>query len=436
MVPLQFLPPEEHGIEWLASDVQRHVLANGLTVLVKEVYPASVVSLSIWSRVGSLDEDDAEAGISHFLEHMLFKGTPRRPVGRIAQEVHGLGGYLNGFTSYECTCYWIVLPSRCFSTALDIEADAILHPLLDPDEIEKEAKVIVEELKMYEDRPESYCFQNLLRTAFTAHPYGRPVIGYEDVIRRTTADDLARHYERFYQPNNMCVTVVGDVKAEQAVAEIEHALGHLVVGEVTRDTLVLEPRQSGLRRCDTEGGIAAAHLQLGFHIPTIFDDDTSACDILASVLGEGRSSRLYRRLRERDALVSTVGSSIFAEKDPGLFVVDAVLEPHQLDATFEAVVEEIGRITDEGVEDRELQKAKNLVEASYIFSQETVEGQGRKLGYHEMLGDYMLAERYVENLYKVSAEDVARAARRYLTEDNCTVVTYRPHGSAPPSGDA
>ena len=419
-------------VDLLTSDVKRHVLPNGLTVLVKEVYPASVVSLSIWSRVGSLDETDARAGISHFLEHMLFKGTPRRPVGRIAQEIHSLGGYLNGFTSYDCTCYWIVLPSRCFSTALDIETDAILHPLLDADEIAKESKVIVEELKMYEDRPDSYCYQKLMSTAFRAHRYRRPIIGYEDVVRRTTAADLLEHYERFYRPNNLCVVVVGDIEAERAVAEIEKMLGHLEPGEVRRDSVVVEPPQDGPRACHLEGEIASAHLQMGFHTPAVFDDEIFACDILASVLGEGRSSRLYRRLRERDGLVSGVGASVFSEKDPGLFVVDATVPTDRLDAVFDAVCEEIARVASDGVSEAEVRKAKNMVEAGYVFSQETVEGQGRKIGYYEMLGDHRLAERYVARLYEVTADDVMRAARVWLTLDRCTLATYRPKGWTAP----
>lgn len=417
-------------VEFLVSDVQRRVLPNGLTVLVKEVYPASVVSLSIWSCVGSLDESEDQAGISHFLEHMLFKGTPTRPVGRIAQEIHALGGYLNGFTSYNTTCYWIVVPSRCFSTALEIEADAILHPLLEADEIAKEARVILEELKMYEDRPDAYCSQLLMRAAYAHHGYGRPIIGYESVIDRLGVEELAAHYGKYYCPNNMCVVVVGDVKVDRAVAQIERALGHLQPQPVLRQSVHVEPPQEQLRRHDVEGDIAAAQLQLGFHIPAIFDTDTFACDVLSSVLGEGRSSRLYRRLHERDGTVTAVSASIFAERHPGLFIVDATLDASGVDAAVEGVLGEIERLSAHGLETDELQKAKNMVEASFVFAQETVEGQARKLGYYEMLGDYSLADRYVENLYKVNEEDVVRAARTYLKMDNCSIVTYRPRGAA------
>ncbi|MBM3464219.1 MAG: insulinase family protein [Armatimonadetes bacterium] len=410
----------------LSSDVSRHVLDNGLTVLVKEVYPASVVSLSIYSRVGSVDEPDERAGISHFIEHMLFKGTPRRPVGKIAQEIHSLGGYLNGFTSYDCTCYWIVLPSRCFSTALDIEADAILNPLLNPVEVEKEARVIIEELKMYEDRPEAYCFQKLMRLAYNRHPYGRPIIGYEDVVLRSGVTELEEHYRQYYHPNNMAVVVVGDVRAETAVREVDQVLGHLKPAQVRRREREPEPAQRKERFLQVEGDIATAHMQIGWHIPDVFHDDTFACDILSSILGEGRSSRLYRRLREERAVVTNIGASIFAERDPGLFIVDAALDPARVDDAREGVAAEIARVVKDGVTETEVQKAKNMVEATYVFAQETVEGQGRKIGYYEMLGDYALAERYVQKLYHVTPDDVVRVAEKYLVGRNCSTVAYVP----------
>jgi zinc protease len=421
--------PFDLPVELLVSDVTRHVLPNGLTVLVKEVYPASVVSISIWSRVGSLDESDDAAGISHFLEHMLFKGTPRRPVGKIAQEIHSLGGYLNGFTSYDCTCYWIVLPSRCFEVALDIEVDAILHPLLEPAEIQKEANVIVEELKMYEDRPESYCFQRLMETAFRSHRYRRPIIGYESIIRASGVAELERHYQRFYRPNNLCVVVVGDVRTDAVVRAVEAQLGHLQAGPIVRDERVAEPAQGEHRRLDIDGDITAARLQMGFHIPNVFETDTFACDILASVLGEGRSSRLYRSLREERAMVMSIGASIFAEKDPGLFLIDATLEADRIREAENLIREELERIANDGVTQHEVQKARNMVEAAYIFSQETVEGQGKKLGYYEMMGDYRLADRYTQHLYEVTADDIQRVTQRYLREANCTTVAYRPRQS-------
>jgi zinc protease len=410
----------------LASDVQHRVLDNGLTVLLKEVYPASVVSLSLWAKVGSADEEDDEAGISHYVEHMLFKGTKKRPVGKIAQEIHAMGGYLNGFTSYHCTCYWIVLPSRYFNTALEIETDALINSLFDPEEAAKEVQVIIEELKMYEDRPESYCFEKLMETAYHSHRYRRPIIGFEDVLRAITPEYLVNYYKRYYVPNNMAVVVVGDIQADRTLDQIHAALGHLPRGEIRQSVSPPEPLQDGMRSLDLKGDIMNAHIQMGWHIPDLFSRESVACDVLATVLGDGRSSRLHQTLREKKSLVTSIGASVFLEKDPGLLVVDALLDPSKMEEAHKAVFIEIERTKQDGITERELQKAKNLVEASYVFAQETVEGQGKKLGYYEIMGDFTLAERYVQMLYQISAQDVLDAARKFLRDDNCSIVSYAP----------
>jgi zinc protease len=416
--------PEPPGL--LASDAERVVLPNGLTVLVKEVYPTSVVSLSLWVGVGSVHEPDPAAGISHFVEHMLFKGTEKRPVGRLAQEVHELGGYLNGFTSYECTCYWIVLPSRHFATALEIASDALLHPLFDDQECRREAQVILEEMRMYQDRPDYYCFEKLMALAFPRHRYGRPIIGTEEVVGRLSPEELRAHYRRYYRPNNMAVVVVGDIEAGEALRQVEQALGGIEPGPVERSRSEPEEPQTGMRRLDLEGDLSNAHLQAGFHISDLFSEEAYAYDLLSSILGEGRSSRLNQALRERLGLVTSISCSAFLEKDPGLLVVEAVLPPDHLAPAEEALLAELEAVAVGGVSERELQKAKNMVEAHYVMGQETVEGQGRKLGYYEMLGDYTLAQTYVSRLARVSCDDVAAAAARALRRDNCSLVTCRP----------
>lgn len=409
----------------LGSDIQRTVLDNGLRVLTKEVYPASVVSLALWVGVGALHESDPVAGVSHFIEHMLFKGTPRRPVGRMAQEIHELGGYLNAFTSYECTCYWMVLPSRHFATGLDIAADALLHPLFDPVEATREAAVILDEMRMYQDRPDYFCFEKLLRLAFPEHRYGRPVIGFESTLRSMGSPELRRHYEQFYAPNNMAVTVVGDVAGEEALHRVTEALGAVAPRDVADERPAPEPPQSAMRRLELEGDLSAAHLQLAFRLPSLFAKDAFACEMLASILGDGRSSRLSLQLRERLGLVTRIGCSTFLERDPGLLIVEATLPPENL----AAAEEEIFRVLDgmsRGVDRREMQKARNQAESTYVFGQETVEGQGRKLGYYEMLGDYTLADDYVRRLTAVTPSQVVEAARRYLKPERCSLVSYRP----------
>lgn len=417
-------PP--HAI--LASDTSRVVLGNGLTILVKEVYPVSVVSISLWARAGSVDESEEEAGIAHFVEHMLFKGTKTRPVGKIAQEIHSLGGCLNGFTSYNCTCYWIVLPARYFSTALEIMSDAVLNPRIDPAEIDKERGVIIEELKMYEDRPDAYTFEKMMRLAYAKHRYGRPIIGYEKILREINADDINRFYANYYKPNNMAVVAVGNFDISKVLNKSAEHFEHLPPGHVHPNPSLKEPPQNEFRRLDMKGKTEGGHLSLGFHIPGVFARDTFASDVLATILGEGRSSRLNLSLREKLSIVTSIEASIFAEKDPGLFVVEALFEPEKLKKVERALFDEIEKLKEKPVSGEELKKAKNMVESKYIFAQETVEGQGRKVGYYEALGDYTMADRYVQKLYAVTASDVMRCARKYLAKENANLVTYIPNG--------
>jgi len=411
----------------LASQVTRKTLNNGLTVLVKEVYPASVVCLSIWAKVGSCREDDAKAGISHFVEHMLFKGTKNRQVGKIAQEIHGLGGYINGFTSYDCTCYWIVLPSAYFTTALEIQADAVRNPLFLPEEVEKEGSVIIEEIKMYQDRPESFCYEKLMALAFTRHRYRRPIAGYEDVVASLRCGDLVDFYNSYYRPNNMAVVIVGDVTTEKAVRAVSRYFGGMTRADIPQGHSPAEPPQRRGRSKSYEGDIRSSHLQMGFHAGGIFHPETHACDLLASILGEGRSSRLHQSLREKSALVTGISSSILAEREEGIFMIEAAMDRKNIKEARLTIMQEIEKVKEHGVTEYELEKAKNMVESSYIFSQETVEGLCKKLGYYEMMGDFTLTDTYIQKLYEVTLEEIQAVARKYLVEKNLSVVEYTPH---------
>ncbi|MBI2265252.1 MAG: insulinase family protein [Armatimonadetes bacterium] len=420
-------PVREQPHATLSSDVTKRVLDNGLTVLVKEVYPASIVNLAIWVKVGSIHEEDKEAGISHCIEHMLFKGTRKRAVGEIAKEIHGVGGYLNAFTSYDCTCYWVVLPSKYFDIALDVEADALLNSTLDQEELEKEIRVILEEIKMYQDRPDSHCFEKLMEIAYTRHPYRRPIIGYENVLKSVTPQDLFDYWERFYRPGNMFVTLVGDVHGEKCVDKISRYLGSMKPGLVPLQERNREPEQRERREISLNGDIQKTHVQIAFHIPDALHKDTYACQILAGILGEGRSARLNQSLKEKKRLVTAIDAGLFSQKEPGLFLIQAVLDDGDPNRATSGIRDEIEKLIDEGVTTDELNRAKNIVESSYVFGQETVEGLGKNLGFYEILGDYALSDRYIEELYKVKAEEVCKAAGKYLTDSNCSIAVYRPN---------
>ena len=410
----------------LSSDVVRRVLPSGLRVLIKEVYPASVVSVAFWIGVGALHETEEEAGVSHFVEHMLFKGSRARPPGALTREIHALGGYVNAFTSFESTCLWCVVPSRHLPAVLEALAETVLNPLFEPAETEREIGVILDEMRMRQDRPEAWCTENLLKLAFPRHPYGRPVIGLEPVLRSMEPSRLRRHHQAHYVAQNIAVVVVGDVQAEPTCQRIQDLLAGLAPGPIQPEPPQPVLPQEGLRRLELEQDLSSAHLQMLFPQPGLFSPGALACDLVSSVLGDGRSSRLSRRLRERQGLVTRVGCSAFLERGPGFLLLDCTLPPENLDLVEAGIFEELEALRREGPTPREMQKARNRAQSAFVFNQETVEGIGRTLGHFEMLGDHTLADLYVRQLAGIRGEEVLEACRLYLRRERCSVVRNRP----------
>lgn len=403
----------------------RATLDSGLTVLVKQVYPSKVAGLSIWIRSGSIDETDEEAGYCHFLEHLLFRGTG----AGMASEIQSLGGYLNGFTSHECTCYWTVLPARHLEMVLPVMARSVTGAVFDEADCDREREVILEELKMREDEPVSYCLEHLFGHAFRGHPYGRPIIGTEGSLRAADGRSLGRFYREHYRPDRMAVVVVGGLDEASVLRSVE-AVFQAPPPDTRGPRRPQWPEaehQPG--RVTLQGEISSAQLQIGFPLPNLFQRDSFAADLLACILGRGRSSRLHRTLREELNLVSRVTASPFLGSQRGLFLVQAMLPADQVEEAETAVYAELERIAQGDVDAHELQKARNIVESAYVFGQETVEGQGRKLGYYEMMGDYRLSDDYVRKLWEIELEDLARVASRYLTADQATVAAYLPEAA-------
>ncbi len=410
----------------LASDVNRYVLDNGLVVLTKEVYPSKIVYLSIWAKVGSIYETDEQAGYSHFVEHMLFKPTKKRKLGQMAQEIEGLGGYLNGFTSYENTAYWAVLPYKSYPKAMEVFYDAIFNPLFEPHEVEKECNVIIEEIKMYKDRPEEYLSQELIRHAFTKHRYGRPVIGYEEILRKATSEDLREYYQNYYKPNNCFVLAVGNLDTIDFLRKTERLFKKLKEGNVAKNPSPKEPPQRKMRRFEMRGNTQMGHLHLAFHVPSIFEKDAYALSLLSIILGDGLSSRLYRVLREEKKIVNEITSYIHLQREPYLLFIEAELPPENIKEAEETIFKIIEDIQNKGVSDKEFERAKNLSEVQYIYKQESVERQGISIGLSEVKGDYMLMEKFIQRLLVTDIDEVQKVAKKYLKKENCTVGVFLP----------
>jgi zinc protease len=408
----------------------RYQLENGLTVVLQENHAAKVVAFQAWVAVGSADEPAELAGIAHVFEHMLFKGTARRGVGQIAQEVEAAGGEINAWTSFDQTVYHLVMASRFFDTGLDILADALQNSSFDPQELERELKVVLEEVKQGEDNPARVATQTLFGSAYLRHPYRRPVIGYTRTVKSFTRDKLLDFFHRWYVANNVTLVVVGDFDAKKAQARIAEAFAGMAARPVGKPNGVnarKEPEQRAPRAKVATQEVRESHLGVAFHIPGIHDDDTAALDLLAIILGQGDSSRLTRTIKRRDQLVTDVYAYAYTPRDPGLLVVGSTLPPERLEEALGSIGGEIFRLCHEPVTEEELQKARTIIESDAVYQKETVQGQARKLGFFETVaGGVAWEAEYMRQVRAVTPAQLQAVARKYLTMDNATVTALLP----------
>ncbi len=406
-------------------------LDNGLTIVVQEHRTAPVVTVQAWVKAGSTTEGDLTgAGLSHFLEHMLFKGTARRDVGRMGREVKSIGGHTNAYTSFDRTVYYINCDAVAVNTALDILTDVLNHAAFNPEEVEKEREVIVKEMNRGRDSPSTWASRMLFHEAYLRHPYRHPIIGYEAQLRAVTRADLVAYYERFYAPNNLALIIAGDVDGPAVMAEATRLWAGIPRRGLAEPARPTEPQQLAPRTATEERDAQLAHVAMGFHGPALASDDLFPIDVLSLILGGGRTSRLYRSVREAQALVYSISTFSYTPRDPGLFGIGFSCDPDKRDAAREAVLAEIEHVQQDGVDPAEVETAKRKVVAQYHFGRETATQLAESLGTGLVLaGDLHFDERYVAGIQAVTAADVQRIARRYLVEANRTVTSVVPRGA-------
>ena len=408
---------------------KREVLPNGLVLITQEHRAAEVVALQLWVRVGGRDENASELGLSHYLEHMLFKGTPTRPPGSIDAEIEGLGGNSNAFTSYDFTHYDIVVPRSSLRAAADLLADIAVNAAFVPAELQSEKKVVFEEMSLTEDDPERFLQRRLTEVAYAEHPYGRPILGTRELVERLTRDTLNAYYKKRYVPANMVVVVVGAVTAAQARAVADETFGRLNGQEPPRPT-VLPPKpvtpgtSEDIRRPEQQ-----AYLGLAWHAAPTGNTDIYAVDLLTYILGDGPSSRLNQVLREQRGLVQTIEAQYFTRQLSGLVAVTARLDAKNLDAAEAAVREVLRRVRDEGVTAAERERAIVTAESTYAFDIETAEGLARNYGEAETTWTLQAQVQYLDRLRRVTADQIRAAARTYLGDDNYVRVRFVPEGA-------
>ncbi|MGE5304119.1 MAG: M16 family metallopeptidase [Alphaproteobacteria bacterium] len=412
-----------------ATNVREFVLENGLKVLLLEDHKSPAVTFQVWYRVGSRNEKDGKSGLSHFLEHMMFKGTPKVKPEEYSQIIAKNGGRSNAFTTPDVTVYFATMSRDKIGTEIELEADRMVHASLGDAYFEPEKKVIQEERRLRtDDNPASALSEVTNAVAYMVHPYRRPVVGWMEDIANLTRQDLVDYYKVYYEPNNAYIVVTGDFATHEILPRIKAAFQKIPRGAVPPKMAVEELPQHGERRIILKREAELPFILLFYHAPNLKSADSYALDLLSVVLAGGRSSRLYQDLVYQKRAVRSIdadynGLSI----DPGGFTVTAQLMPGKEVAEVEREIDALLEKVKAGlISERELQKAKNQIEAAFVFAQDSIFGQAMKIGYYEAVGGWRLMDSYLDGIRKVTREDIQRVAKQYLDRDRRTVGVMIP----------
>jgi zinc protease len=417
---LQMKSPEKA----IAQKQSKFKLKNGMTVLLHPSTKSPVVSAQVWVRTGSADEQKSEEGISHFIEHLVFKGTRKFNVGEIASIIEGSGGELNAYTSFDQTVFYVTISKHFVETGVEALAEMMGFPKFDPTEVDNEREVVVEEIKRGLDSPGRRASQLLFSTAFKKHAYGIPVIGYEKTVRSWPAKVIEKYYHARYAPKNMFVVIAGDFETAEMKAMVTKYFGEFVDYKIKKITRKKEPKQASARIGIEEANFEQSLSYLAWKVPPVNHKDIPALDILAMIFGQGDSSRLVKKLRIESATVNSIGSSIFSAMNEGLFAVSMGYSKERFSDALEKIKGELLRILSEPVTVDEIKRAVVNLESDNSYLMETVDGISRKIGDAEFLmHDPNYNEKYLKQIRQVTPADIQRVAKKYLTTKTLNLIS-------------
>ncbi|GAB6180708.1 pitrilysin family protein [Desulfotomaculum defluvii] len=403
---------------------QKEVLPNGVRILTQQVSHVRSVALGIWVDVGSRDESDQTAGISHYIEHMMFKGTKHRTAKQIAEELDAVGGQLNAFTTKEYTCYYAKVLDEHFNLAVDVLSDMLFHSNISEKDVEREKNVILEEIKMYEDAPDELVHDMFAKTIWSGHPLGRPIIGTAETVSSFTHKDLRAYMQQNYTPNRIVVSVAGNITHQQVVEKLLPLFSSLTGEQVTRDLKI--PTHSievNCRNKETE----QVHMVIGAPGLRLDDDELYVAQVINTVLGGGLSSRLFQEIREQRGLVYTVYSYHSSYYDTGIFGVYAGLSKENVNQAMDLIFKEIKDVKKNGILKEELQRAKDQLKGNLLLSMESVNTHMSRLGKSELyLGKVYSPEEIVEKLNRITLEDILRVANTLFQPDKFSMAAIGP----------
>jgi zinc protease len=412
--------------------VERTVLPNGLTLILKPDRSAALASVQVWVKTGSIHEgDQLGAGLSHYLEHMLFKGTARRAGRELSATVQAHGGYINAYTTFDRTVYYIDLPSEHTGVAIDLLADAVLHSALPADEAAKEKDVILREIAMTKDDPDNRLWDALFSTAFREHPYRQPIIGHRDVFSAVTHDDLVNYYRARYVPNNLVVVIVGDIDLAATRTAVAQHFGPAPRMRLAPVLVPGEPLQLAARAEHRFEDVEVSRAALAWPIPGLTHDDAPVLDLLATVLGSGDSSILWQEIREKTGLVHTIDASSWNPGTSGLFCISFTADAVRRGPATAAIEQALTRCATRGFTAAQLKKALRQLVVGEINTRKTMSGQASRLGAAEVVvGELDFSRTYFERLRTITPAELRRGLKAYLVPSRLTSISLNPAAAA------
>lgn len=413
--------------------IERTVLPNGVTLLLKADPASAIASVQVWVKTGSIHEGNKlGGGLSHYLEHMLFKGTERRAGREISATVQAHGGYINAYTTFDRTVYYIDIPADHATVAVDILADAVLHSTLPADEVEKEKQVILREIAMGQDDPDTRFYESFFDTAYRVHPYRLPVIGHRDVFAALTREDLVAYYRARYVPDNLVVVVTGGVDPVALRAAVVQHFGSAPRRELAPVYIPEEPLLQAPRTLHRYEAIELTRAGLAWPIPGLAHADAPALDLLAMILGHGDSSLLWQAVREKARLVHSIEAASWNPGTAGLFYISFTCDAGRREAAEAAVQRELARVARTGFTATQVRKAVRQLVVGEINTRKTVAGQASRLGVAEVVvGDLHYTRGYFERLREVTPAGLKRVLVTYLKTERLTAVSLNPASAAP-----
>ena len=410
-----------------AGDFNVYKLDNGQTVVIKEVKTNPIVTIDTWIKTGSINENDQNNGVSHFLEHLFFKGTTNHAPGEFDKILETKGAVTNAATSKDFTHYYITIPSKDFDLAMEMHSDMLLHPLIPRKELEKERKVVIEEIMKDANSPNTLVYDNLVNMLYTQHPYKRKVIGKADIISTIHRDQILDYYNKFYAPSNMVTVIVGDVDSAKALEKVKQDFNSEYKKPVKNSfpkEKILTSQAKNIAYSDTQTG----YMLIGFRGTDVDDKDSYALDVLATILGDGRSSVFYQTIKEQKQLATSISASNTGFKDDGIFYVSATFLPDKCSKLEQTIFDEIKNIQKNGVTQEQLRLAKNIIERDTYYARESISNIAGEIGYtYVTTDDIKYYDTYIDNIKNVTADDVKKAANKYLGKDKSAVSILLPN---------